>query len=240
MSDEPVYTRKIIAKDELSTLVQDRVTVHTLEDLRRVSAAFDNGDFWQQLERMADDCDKILKECGYPPASDQVGFNSEGEWRYFSLDEWKKDNAGWTMTNGAHFVQTQTADFSNEWYAARIGHHIRLVLMSKDKENDPKGHIYSMIFEISRLRTEWEWRATRKEQIVSTIQRNRHLSELREKQNEAAKATVESRRALVESMLGETKLTGGALDKWIKVQLHKRHDIDVSPRTIRGDRRTLR
>lgn len=67
----------------------------------------------------------------------------------------------------------------------------------------------------------------------------RHLTELREDRNRRAATNVEERRRTVAALLPETRLTGGALDKWLIRQLAERHGIRVSSRTARSDRKSV-
>lgn len=79
------------------------------------------------------------------------------------------------------------------------------------------------------------------EQAAETGSKTRnYLGDLRAKQNSAAKEAVERRRKAVGKLMLRTRLSGGALDKWIKDRLEKEYEIRVKERTIRGDRKALK
>jgi hypothetical protein len=93
--------------------------------------------------------------------------------------------------------------------------------------------------EAGRLITEAEWRSEFGEPIRATRDRRRKLVERRDGHNQRKQAKAKNRRAMVKSMMNETKLTGGALDLWLIKTLKLRHGICVSDSTIRKDKRVI-
>ncbi|WP_050931439.1 hypothetical protein [Aestuariivita boseongensis] len=69
---------------------------------------------------------------------------------------------------------------------------------------------------------------------------HKYLDNIRTTRNTAAKANMDKRRDALASLMKETRLTGGALDAWLKRRLEEQFGICVSKRTIRGDRKALK
>jgi DNA-binding PadR family transcriptional regulator len=104
-----------------------------------------------------------------------------------------------------------------------------------DRENFSEARVHLADADAQLTRIGWILDEDRK---LGAVQR-KNLSGLREFRNKAAQAGASARRNLIASLLRETNLTGGALDKWIKKKLLQRHGITISERSIRNDRKAL-
>jgi hypothetical protein len=173
---------------------------------------FRKGDFWADLETILANCDAVMLRYG-----------------------WDR-RAG----NGRDFPGDRTAEaFSELWYAGKIGFEC-WNLLNWHRMHGPNEIALAQACYLGRLLTEAEWRAAFKPAIVTGAKQRRHLTDLREGKNSAAKASVAERRRAVAALMRETLLTGGALDKWLARQLSERNGIKVCTRTIRGDRKAIR
>ena len=131
--------------------------------------------------------------------------------------------------------------YQDAWYAAQVGWRCDLVLNTWHRRGRaPNEAMFRYIMAIGALSTEWEWRLSFRPAILTGAKQRRHLTELRDGKNIAAQASVAERREAIGALMQETRLTGGALDKWLVGQLADRHKIKVSARTVRADRKTLR
>lgn len=130
--------------------------------------------------------------------------------------------------------------YTEAWYAGQVGWRCALVLQTLNSGRPPNEMTMAHIMAIGAYSTEWEWRLSYRPAILTGAKQRRHLTELREGKNTAAKASVAERREAVAALMRETRLTGGALDKWLIRQLEERHGIRVKARTIRDDRKALR
>lgn len=175
------------------------------------SSLFYEGDFWKDLDEILFNCDEVMLQHG-----------------------WDR-KAG----NGRNFPGDRTAEpFSQLWYAGKIGFEC-WNLLNWHRKNGPNEIALAQSLYLGRLLTEAEWRAAFKPSIVTGASQRRHLRELRDAKNRNAKAGVAKRRNAIAGMIDETRLTGGALDKWLRKQLLERHGLAVSERTIRTDRKAL-
>ncbi|SPF81134.1 hypothetical protein [Pseudoprimorskyibacter insulae] len=227
----------VLAEDELSQLKVTRHSEMTVDEIDALLSEGASRNFWDDLRAFADACDTVLQEKEWPAASAKVCIEQDGTWRLFAKSEACKAKFGWKL--GSTYVQEMTKDFSDAWYAARIGLKCRLALEHLNKGDGGKPFFHSMMFEIGSLRTDWRWRRSRKKQIITGRKQRNVLSDLRDAQNRTAKQNVEWRRGLVRNLISETKLTKGALSRWLQTQLKKRHDIEVSERTVRSDLKAL-
>lgn len=131
--------------------------------------------------------------------------------------------------------------YQDAWYAAQVGWRCDLVLnIWHRKGRAPNEAMLRYIMEIGALSTEWKWRLSYRPAILTGAKQRRHLTDLREGKNSAAKASVAERREAVAALMRETARTGGAIDKWLVQQLAEQHGIEVSARTVRDDRKALR
>jgi hypothetical protein len=173
---------------------------------------FAEGDFWRDLEIILVNCDKIMLRHG-----------------------WNR-KAG----NRRDFPSDRTAEpFSELWYAGKIGFEC-WNLLNWHRERGPNEIALAEALYLGRLLAEAEWRTAFKPSILTGRTQRRHLTNLRELQNKSTKNHVAKRREAIGALIKETKLTGGALDKWLARQLADRHSINASTRTIRSDRKAIR
>ncbi|MGR3804907.1 MAG: hypothetical protein ACU0AY_15645 [Marinibacterium profundimaris] len=167
--------------------------------------------FWDDLETILANCDEVMLRHG-----------------------WDR-KAG----NGSDFPGDRTADaFSELWYAGKIGRECR-DLLTRYRERGINEFALAGAMYLGRLLTEAKWRADFKPAVLTGRKQRQTLAGLREGQNRRAKAGVAHRRKLVEDLMSENNLTGGALDLWLARQLAERHGIEISTRTLRADRRAL-
>jgi len=165
------------------------------------------GDFWTNLEGILDDCDQIILEQG-----------------------WDK-KAG----NDRDFPGERIAEaFSELWYAGQIG-FLCWNLLVHHRERTLNEVALAKILKLGLLLAEFELREAFKPSIVTGTKNRRYLSGLRNEQNEKMKLEVKKRRSLVAELLKQTKLTGGARDKWLIKKLVKLGYREFCPRTIRKD-----
>lgn len=239
MADRPDVEYRVLAEDEISKLVQERVTLKTMGEIKEALASSRNYDFWKHIREMADECDDLLVSGGYPKAWEPILCNSLGDWREFSGDFHEAKN-DWKLVRGADFVLDATKDFSKHWYAAQFGKKAGLALRhSKKNEGDLSG-LFILVWELAQIAADWRWRAKHKKQIVTGKKQRAKLHDLREAKNQAAKMQAEERRMIVAELLAETSLTGGSLDNWLSKQMKLRHGISFKPRTYREDRKILK
>lgn len=167
------WTRKVIAEDELSRLEVDTLTLEgealTLENMSEVSAAFagmEPYELWQTLEAWASECDGILHQHGFPGAREFVACDDAGNWRRLKLGEMIGPDGPQRGIRGCNLVQQQAVDFSDAWYAARIGSKCRTALATRDRRKGEAWH-YALVAEIFALRTDWKWRRQYKPPILT-------------------------------------------------------------------------
>lgn len=173
---------------------------------------FHEGDFWTDLETILANCDAVMLRHG-----------------------WDR-KAG----NGRDFPGNRTAEaFSELWYAGKIGFEC-WNLLNWHRARGPNEIALAQACYLGRLLAEAEWRAAFKPAILTGAKQRRHLTDLRKSKNSAAQASVAKRREAVAALMRETALAGGALDEWLIRQLAERYGIEVSARTVRGDRKTVR
>jgi len=113
--------------------------------------------------------------------------------------------------------------------------HVEYARAAADRENWPEARVHISSADSQLNLMAWILDEDRE----SGAKRRRNLGDSREARNKATKANAKRRREMISAMFPETRLTGGALTKWIKKQLLERHGISVSERTIRDDRRAL-
>jgi len=173
---------------------------------------FRDNSFWEELETILANCDEIMLQLG-----------------------WDR-KAG----NGRNFPNNRTSEpFSRLWYAGKIGFEC-WNLLTWHRGHGPNEITLAQTLYLGRLLTEAEWRDAFKPSILTGKKQRKALSELRDVQNRTAVESVSRRRELIVDLVKETRLSGGALDKWIVAQFAERHSIHVGERTVRGDRAAIR
>ncbi len=229
----------VLAQDEISKLVQERVKLETKEEINAALSKEGRIDFWGQVRSIAEECDQVLLKAGYPRAWQAILADSSGNWRDFSGNP-RDASGGWKWTRGHNLVLEATRDFSDLWYAARVGEKAGIALENFERGRGYESHLFVLIWEIATLMADWRWRALHKKQIVTGKKQRSNLHELRETNNQAAKRQAEERRVIVAELMAETSLTGGSLDNWLSKQMKLRHGISFRPRTYREDRKILK
>ena len=242
MSGRLVWEKEKVTEDELSTLWRNVAKITTAEHAEQAALETHRDTFWPQIEALANRCDEILTEHGFPHAAELVRHDGAGKWWRHPPDTPKRPPTGetWKFTRSEALAQEYSPGFSDPWYAARIGFQCRLVLEHFRKGDAGAPFLLSMIFEIATLKKDWQWRRGQKPSILTGRKQRGHLTDLRDTQNRSTKALVATRREAIAEMINETSLTGGALTAWLEKMLFDRHGIKASPRTIRGDRKALR
>lgn len=242
MTGKLKWQKETIAEDELSILIRKSARIETVEQADEAAIAMQADNFWPMIERLAARCDAILEDNGFPLAKEWVRHDGEGKWWRQLPDESKKLEPGEKRMSdwGANFTQAHTADFSNSWYAARIGWECGLALEHHCKGDTGKPFLFMMVFKIASLRTDWLWRSGQKPSILTGRKTRKILSDHRGTAHANQRLQVEVRRKEIAKMLPGTKLKGGALSELLRRQLKRDANITVSLRTIRTDLKELR
>lgn len=235
------WKHEIVAEDEISRDERTFAEIETFEQLMEAQRLTDENDFWHFLEHLAEVCDEVLRENDLPGATQEVRHDEAGAWWVHPPDGPKIPQKGetWRFTCGAELAKAW-ADFSDVWFAGRIGSLCRQALAHNAKGSAGESSLFQMVWEIARLHRDWNWRRANKPAILTGRKQRKALRVLRETRNSAAKAEAASRRKLVAEMMQETRLEGGALDQWLARQLEERHGIKVARRTVRADRAKIR
>lgn len=234
-----VWEKVVVAKDELSTTYRQTAKIETAEQAEEAALRSQTDTFWPQIEAIVRECDDVLSELGWPGAHEQVLHQGDGKWSSLpSLEEWKKN--GGQIVNGYWLTQRYADDFSDPWYAGHIGSlcHKAIDLMRANKPATP--HIFSYIYQIASLRTDWKWRLGHKPSILTGKKQRSCLKGIRDNRNKSAKDMVAQRRKYIQQLISETSRTGGALDRWLVSELAIRFEVQVSERTVRSDRAALK
>lgn len=235
------WKRETVAEDELSREVRRSANIETIEQAIEGARLTQHHDFWPSIERFADTCDKVLEENGFPGAIQEVRHDGQGKWWPHPPDAPMVPQPGETFkfTCGAKLAEAR-GDFSDAWYAGKIGLLCRAALNHKAKGDAGEPFLFAIIFEIAKLQTDWTWRRGNKPAILTGRKQRKALGVLRESRNMSAKAEVTRRRSLVATLMQETRLKGGALNAWLARELAERHGIAISTRTLRADRKAIR
>ena len=173
---------------------------------------FAEGDFWRDLEAILANCDEIMLR-----------------------HSWDR-KAG----SGRDFPSDRTAElFSELWYAGKIGFEC-WNLLTWHREHGPNEIALSNTLYLGKLLTEAEWRGSFKPSIITGMKQRKSLAECRSNANNASKLLVEARRDAILTMLEDTILTHGALEKYLEKRLLNELDINASCRTIRRDIKAIK
>lgn len=130
MSGKLKWQKVKVAEDELSTLWKDQAEINTEEQLREGLALMSQGSLWDDIEALAEKCDGILAEHGFPRASERVRHDGASKWWRHPDDAPKRPPSGerWEFTPGHKFTKANTLGFSDPWYAAQLGCRCRQAL----------------------------------------------------------------------------------------------------------------
>jgi hypothetical protein len=228
-----------VAEDELSILWKRAAQIENLEQASEAARQSQLDNFWPQIEAFAKRCDEVLHEYGFPAAAEMVRHDGAGNWWRHPLDAPKQPPIGetWKFTPGHALAQEFSDDFSDAWYAGRIGFKSRLALEHFRKGDSGTPHLFSLIFEIATLRNDWQWRRGNKPSILTGRKQRKTLADHRSTANEKQREGMLARREAIVTLLRETnrKLTGGALERYLCKRLKDRFEIKASLRTIRRD-----
>jgi hypothetical protein len=158
-----------VAEDDLSELWQQTAKIETSEHASEAARDTQMDNFWPSIEELANQCDEILKENGFPGAAEMVRHDGAGNWWQHLPDAPKRPPTGetWKFTRGYALAQDFADGFSDAWYAGRIGFQCRLALEHFRKGEAGQPFLFGMLFEIATLRTDWQWRRGHKPSIVT-------------------------------------------------------------------------
>ena len=159
------WERVKVAEDEISELWKTTAKIETAEQAELAALRTQQDNFWPQIEALANECDALLREYGFPDATQRVLHLGEGKWRETTLEEWKR--TGGQIVDGQWLTERYSKGFSDPWYAGRIGFRCRIALEHFHKGDSGKPFLFSKIFEISSLRTDWRWRHGHKPSILT-------------------------------------------------------------------------
>ena len=239
MTDKLEWEKVKVAEDELSELWQQKAKIETSEQLAEAARQSQRDNFWPQIEALADSCDEVLLENGFPPAARLVRHDGAGKWWFHPPDAPANPPTGetWKFTLGKALAQEFAGDFSDPWYAGRIGFKCRLALEHFRKGDSGESFLFNMIFEIASLRTDWRWRRGNKPSILIGRKQRKTLDDWRGTAHAKQRKGVKARREAIATLLREMNrpLTGGALEETLRKRLLDRFKIKASLRTIRRD-----
>ena len=241
MSDELKWQKVKVAEDELSFLWKESADIETSEQAQAAALESQKDRFWPGIKELAESCDALLKEHDFPPAAQLVRHNGAAKWWPHPEDAPQLPPSGeaWKFIQGHKFIEAKAPGFSDAWYAARIGFKCRLALEHHAKGNAGAPFLFTTIFEIATLRTDWRWRRGNKLTIITGKKVRKNLSDHRSTSITSGKEGVKERRAAIQRILHDTNLTGGGLEVFITNQL-KNQGLFAARRTIRRDLMALR
>ncbi len=241
MSSKLNWQKVKIAEDELSILWEEKAEIETSEQLQAAALESQKDHFWPVIKKLAEGCDALLEEHGFPPAAGMVLHDGAANWWHHPKDAPERPPVGesWKSIQGHKFTEANTPGFSDAWYAARVGFKCRAALDHYANGDAGEPFLFTMIFEIATLRTDWRWRRGNKPAIITGRKQRKVLSEHRATANQLGKARVADRRAAIQAMLRDTNLTGGALEIYMQKRLAE-VDLRAERRTIRRDLKALR
>ena len=155
-----------VAEDEISELWKTTAKIETAEQAELAALRTQQDNFWPQIEALANECDALLRGLGFPDAAQRVLHLGDGEWKELpTFEEFKK--TGGQVVDGRWLAENYSQGFSDPWYAGRIGFRCRIALEHFRKGDSGKPFLFSQIFEISSLRTDWRWRSGHKPSILT-------------------------------------------------------------------------
>ena len=158
-----------VAEDEISILWKETARIENSEQAAEAARQSQLDNFWPQIEAMADRCDEILLKHGFPRAAQMVRHDGAGKWWPHPPDSPKAPPAGetWKFTRGSALAQEFAPDFSDAWYAGRIGFQCRLALEHFREGDAGEPFLFSKVFVIATLRNDWQWRSGHKPSILT-------------------------------------------------------------------------
>lgn len=242
MNDDEKSDRQKLAEDELSILWENRRTLETADDLAAAALDSQKDHFWPFILELAELCDSILERNGFPKAAQSVRHDGNGNWWSHPADAPSHPQKGetWKITLGKNIAQEYAPDFSDVWYAGQVGLECRLAHAHFRKGDAGEPFLLSRVFQIATWRSEWNWRRRFKPAIITGRKQRKVLNEHRQKSHATNQSKMNKRQTIIAELKKDTKLTGGALEKYLKHHLFSMHGIQAEPRTIRRDLASLR
>lgn len=238
-ANELTWEKHKVAEDELSALWKQTAKIDTAEQAAEAARQSQRDTFWPKIAALAKFCDEVLLENGFPRAAQLVRHDGAGKWWLHSSDAPKSPPTGetWKFTRGTALAQEFAADFSDSWYAGRLGFKCRLALEHFHKGDSGKPFLFDMIFEIASLNTDWRWRRGNKPSILTGRKQRKTLANHRGAAHAKQREGIKARREAISKLLRESKrnITGGALERYLEKKLMECFAIKASLRTIRRD-----
>lgn len=164
-----VWEKSKIAEDEISELWKKTAKIETDEQFSEAARETQLDRFWPFIEDFANRCDEVLQEHGFPCAKELVRHDKKGNWWRHPPEAPKRPPTGetWHFAWGYELAEQYAPDFSDPWYAGRIGFKCRSALEFFQKGDTGKPFLFDYVFEIASLRTDWRWRRRHKPAIIT-------------------------------------------------------------------------
>lgn len=161
------WTKETEASDELSAFTAKTANIETADHAAEAARLTQQDDFTPFLCSLADHCDRILSELGFPGAIEMVRHDGKGRW-------WRHPpNTPIVFVPGEKMLFARgyelakaKGDLSESWYAGELGLKCRLALEHLAKGDAGKPFLNTMIYQIGALRTDWAWRRGQKAHVL--------------------------------------------------------------------------
>lgn len=231
------WNKKEIAEDEISTLWKSTFQPESFQQFADAATESQSDEFWQRIEALADECDEILRANGFPFAAEVVLHDGAGNWWRRAEDVPMTPESGgkWRRTTGGAIAQEFAPGFSDAWYAGKLGKLCRDALQHNGQSNPSTPYLLAKVWAIATLNTDWIWRRAQKPSIVTGNKQRKVLAAHRGTANSRKREMVKARRAAIQKLIRETRLTRGALAAHLRRKLDESLGIKVSLSTIRAD-----
>lgn len=218
-----------VAEDELSELWKSTAKIENQEQAKQAALASQADSFWPFIEELANRCDEILQESGFPPSAAMVRHDGAGKWWFHPSDATKHIPKGetWKFTLGQSLAQEFADDFSDAWYAGRIGFKCRIALEHFRKGDAGEPFLFSMLFEIATLRTDWRWRRGNKPSIITGREVRKGSKLGGEMRSKKFAPETEKRLAEIRRLLGQGHTLRGAADALARRGIGKSRDANL-------------
>lgn len=238
-ANEFTWDERTVAEDELSVLRIQTAEIATAEHASEAASLSQTDTFWPQIEALAKSCDEILLKKGFPRAAQMVQHDGAGNWWHHAPNapECPPTGETWKFTRGGALAQEYSDDFSDGWYAGRIGFKCKKALELFQNGDADKPFFHAKIFEIATLEAEWRWRRASKPSILTGQKQRQTLANHRNTAHAKQSEKKELRRQAILKLMHENKpkITGLALQEYLKKNLLEHFGIKAAPRTIRRD-----
>jgi hypothetical protein len=236
------WNKEKVAEDELSVLWKLTAKIETSDQAFEAARQTQTDNFWPHIETWANSCDETLAKHGFPHASEMVRHDGAGNWWRHPPDLPMSPPLGetWNFTRGEALAQEFSDDFSDPWYAGKLGFKCRIALEIYRNDDASKALLFEKVFEIATLGNDWKWRKVQKPSILTGRKQRKVLATGRNVANSNRQQDVSVRRAEILRMKRETNLSGGALQKYLQRRLFNEAEISASTRNIRRDLAALK